>query len=169
MGESMKKCRRLARAVVVATAAQLAASNFALAATCATPAEKAAIDARVLQSELMVAALTCGENARYNAFVQKFQPELVSFGNTLRSYFSRAYGRRGETQLNRFVTRLANGATIRRTRYTMPQYCTSAVNLFNNVLAVDATGLRDYVGQTPFVQSSGIEGCPVQASREAAD
>jgi len=162
----MKKCRRLAQVALVVTAAQLAASNVALAATCASPAEKAAVDARVLQSELMVAALTCGENARYNAFVQKFQSELVGFGSSLRAYFARAYGKSGEHVMDQFVTRMANGATIRRTQFTMPQYCSSAVNLFNAVLAVDTAGLRDYVGQTPFVYQSGIESCPVQAARE---
>ena len=165
----MKKCRRLAKVAMVVTAAQFAAANVALASTCASPIEKAAVDARVLQSELMVAALTCGENARYNAFVQKFQSELVGFGNSLRAYFNRAYGKSGEHEMNRFVTRLANGATMRRTQYTMPQYCASAVNLFNAVLAVDKSGLRDYVAHTPFVRQSGIKSCSVQAADEAAN
>lgn len=164
----MKKCRRLAQVAVIATAAQFAASNVALAAACATPAEKAAVDTRVLQSELMVAALTCGQSDRYNAFVQKFEGELVRFGKTLRSYFARAYGKGGEHAMNRFVTRLANDATVRRTQYSMPQYCSASVNLFNSVLAVDTASLRDFAGQTPFVASSGIEGCPVQASRDSA-
>ncbi|HLF58090.1 MAG TPA: hypothetical protein VI732_00505 [Alphaproteobacteria bacterium] len=165
----MKKCRRLAQVALIATAAQLVASNIAVAATCASPAEKAALDARVLQSELMVAALTCGENARYNAFVQKFEPELVGFGKALRSYFARAYGKAGENELNQFVTRLANGATIRRTQFTMPQYCASAVNLFNSVLSVELSGLRDFAGQAPFASDSGIESCAVQAAREPAN
>lgn len=162
----MKKCRRLAQVALVVTAAQFAATDVALASTCASPAEKAAVDARVLQSELMVAALTCGENARYNVFVQKFQSELVGFGSALRAYFVRAYGKSGEYEMNQFVTRMANGATIRRTQFTMPEYCASAANLFNAVLAVDTAGLRDYAGQTPFVHQSGIDSCPVQAARE---
>ncbi len=165
----MKKCRRLARWALVATAAQFAVSNVALAATCASPVEKAALDARVLQSELMVAALTCGENARYNAFVDKFQPELVGLGQALRSYFSRAFGKSGEYQMDQFVTKLANDATIRRTQFTMPQYCADAVNLFNSVLSVERAALREYVSQIPFAGESGIESCPVQASRESSN
>jgi hypothetical protein len=163
----MKKYRRLARVALVAAAAQMAASNIALAATCASPAEKAALDARMLQSELMVAALTCGENARYNAFVQKFQPQLISYGKSLRDYFARAYGKGGESEMDAFVTRAANGATMHRTQYSMPQYCASAVTLFESVLAVDGNGLRDFAGQTPYARESGVESCSVQAARES--
>ncbi len=164
----MKKCRRLARWALVATAAQLAVSNVALAAACASPSEKAALDVRVLQSELMVAALTCGENARYNAFAQKYEPQLVALGESLRGYFARAYGKSGEYHMDQFVTRLANDATVRRTQFSMPQYCSNAVNLFNSVLAAQ-TELSEYINQTPFVGGSGIESCPVQASRDSSN
>lgn len=165
----MKTSRRLARWALVATAAQLAVTNIALAGTCASPSEKAALDVRVLQSELMVAALTCGENARYNAFVEKFHPQLVGFGQALKSYFARAFGTSGEYQMDHFVTRLANDATTRRTQFSMPQYCSNSVNLFNAVLGVDSGALGDYVTQTAFAGGSGIESCPVQASRDASN
>ncbi len=105
----MKKCRRLARVAVAVTALQFAASTV-WADTCASAAEKTAFDTRVLQSELMVAALSCGENARYNSFVQKFESELVANGNALRGYFARNYGKSGEDVLDRFITRIANNA-----------------------------------------------------------
>lgn len=157
---------RVARLVLVAAAAQFAIGNAAWAGTCASPNEKAAFDSRVLQNELMVAALTCGETARYNAFVQKFQPELVTHGKTLKSYFARTYGKSGEFELNRFMTRLANDATMRRTQMSMQEYCTSAVGLFNAATNVDQTALVTFASQTAFVGNSGIEACPVQAARE---
>ncbi|MCZ8149565.1 MAG: hypothetical protein O9325_17160, partial [Roseomonas sp.] len=47
----------------------------AIAQTCLQPAERTAFDVRALQSKLMVAALSCSQDAAYNAFVRKFQGE----------------------------------------------------------------------------------------------
>ena len=160
---------RVARLVLVAAAAQLAFGNAAWAGTCASPNEKAAFDSRVLQNELMVAALTCGESARYNAFVQKFQSELVVHGKTMKAYFARAYGGRGEHELNQFMTRLANAATMRRMQMSMHDYCTSAVALFNAATSVEQTQLVSFASQTTFVGNSGIESCAVQAARETSE
>ena len=160
------KRNRVARLVLVAAAAQLAAGNVAWAGTCASPIEKAAFDSRVLQNELMVAALTCGETARYNAFVTKFQPQLTAHGKTVKSYFARTYGKRGEHELNQFMTRLANAATMRRMQMSMQDYCSSAVGLFNAATAVEPTALVAFASQTTFVSNSGIQTCSVQAARE---
>lgn len=157
---------RVARLVLIAAAAQFAVGNAAWAGTCASPNEKAAFDSRVLQNELMVAALTCGENARYNVFVQKFQSELVSHGKTVKAYFARAYGKRGEHELNQFMTRLANAATMRRMQMSMQDYCTSAVGLFTAATTVEQASLVTFASQTPFASSTGIEACSVQAARE---
>jgi hypothetical protein len=62
---------RYARTFATAAAATLIfAETAAAAGTCSLPNEQAAIDARVLQSELMVGALSCGHQSQYNAFVR---------------------------------------------------------------------------------------------------
>jgi hypothetical protein len=160
------KPNRVARLVLVAAAVQLAAGNAAWAGICASPTEKAAFDSRVLQNELMVAALTCGEAARYNVFVTKFQPELTAHGKMVKSYFDRTYGKRGEHELNQFMTRLANAATMRRMQMSMHDYCVSAVGLFNAATSVEPTNLVAFASQTTFVSNSGIQSCAVQAARE---
>src|SRR5512135_3477620 len=161
----MKKCRRLARIAVAVTALQFAASTV-WADTCASAAEKTAFDTRVLQSELMVAALSCGENARYNNFVKKFESELVANGKALRGYFARNYGKSGEDLLDRFITRIANNAATRRMQQPMPQYCASAVTLFTSVLASDISGLHSLVSQPTFSEASGVSACTVEALRD---
>lgn len=160
---------RVARLVLVAAAAQLAFGNAAWAGTCASPNEKAAFDSRVLQNELMVAALTCGESARYNVFVQKFQSELVTHGKTVKAYFARAYGKHGEFELNQFMTRLANAATMRRMQMSMHDYCTSAIGLFTAATTVDQSALVTFASQTPFIGTTGIESCAVQAARDDSE
>ena len=96
-----------------------------------------------------------------------FNPQLVGFGQALKSYFARAFGKSGEYQMDQFVTRLANDATARRTQFSMPQYCSNSVNLFNSVLGTGSLG--DYVTQTAYAGGSGIESCSVQASRESSN
>ena len=163
------KSNRVARMVLAAAAVQLALGNAAWAGSCASPVEKAAFDSRILQNELMVAALTCGETARYNAFVNKFQPELVGHGKQVKAYFARNYGKRGEHELNQFMTRLANAATMRRTQMSMHEYCTSAVGLFNAATTVEPSALVTFASQTTFVSSSGIQPCSVQAAHDDSE
>ena len=112
-----------ARAAVSLTALLSLLSTQARAVdTCALPAEQAALDTSVLQSELVVAALSCGANSQYNGFVQKFESELVALGAAFRNYFARIYGPNGEDRMDQTVTRLANIAEV-RSMGLGPQYC----------------------------------------------
>src|SRR3954453_7476353 len=88
-------------------AAGLLASHLA-AAECNRPAEDAALDMASLKSTLMVIALTCHTQDRYNAFVNKYKSELGGQERAASSYFSRAYGRAGRARQDDYVTQLAN-------------------------------------------------------------
>jgi hypothetical protein len=156
---------RIARAAATVAAATLIfAETAAAAGTCSLPAEQAAIDARVLQSELMVGALTCGHKSQYNAFVQKFQSELIAHGDGLRHYFKRAYGGASEARLNEFVTRLANAASTRAMAAGTPAYCAQSAALFGQVLAASPATLRTIAHGLSFAGDSGIRSCAVQAA-----
>ena len=64
----------------------------------------------------MVAALSCGAReyrSKYNDFVVRFRPALRRNGRTLRAIFKRTYGAHGRRQLDTYVTRLANEASVR--------------------------------------------------------
>src|SRR5476649_780296 len=55
---------------------------------CLTPEEKTAFNTRVLQTELMVAGLSCPEHQQnYNDFVKKYKGELAKQSEGLQSYF----------------------------------------------------------------------------------
>ncbi len=75
---------------------------------CPTEAEKRAIEARILQTEITVGALICGWNDRYASFVNRFEPVLAGHGAALRGYFRRQYGASATARLDDFVTALAN-------------------------------------------------------------
>jgi hypothetical protein len=87
----------------------------------------------------MVAALACGEQRRYNAFVTTFRRELAAQASSLRRLFDRAYGSGGRRELNAFVTRLANDAATRSAG--SGGYCTETGKLLTEALA---TSPRDF-------------------------
>ena len=81
-----------------------------------SPKEKEAIAFRYLQTELMVAALSCGRQeyrSKYNTFVLRYRPAFRRNGRTLRTIFKRNYGNGGKRRLDAYVTRLANEASVR--------------------------------------------------------
>lgn len=84
--------------------------QLAQAGSC-TPAQTSAFAIKTLQTNLMVAALACGERAGYNAFISKFRPHLAPQGAALKAAFTSAYGNGGTRRLDAFVTGLANSAS----------------------------------------------------------
>ena len=126
----------------------------AAADVCETPRERRAIATRVFQTELMVAALACDERGRYNAFVRKFESDLVDRGQTLKTIFSRAHGNRATGQLTSFVTRLANEASL-RSLDTSEDFCAQAADMFGKVLIADR---KDFDELVEF-KSSSVDTC----------
>lgn len=108
--------------------------NDARALEISDPVERMAVRARVVQSEMMVAALSCGLRSQYNAVVVEFKSELVAHGHVLRSMFARTHGAGGQLALDRFVTKLANDASIRSNR-SRSAYCKGAERTFADVLS----------------------------------
>lgn len=158
--------RRPVRAVATtAIALTLFVSGPVQAATCTNPSESAAVQLRILQSELMVAALSCQAKPKYNAFVTKFEPVLVQSGKTLVNMFRRDHPGRSSAELNRFITKLANGASAHSINFGN-NYCTAAYTLFDVVLSLRPSELvefstqRTQMGQ-PYVPAS----CGVQEAR----
>jgi hypothetical protein len=100
---------RVALAGCVAAAAPVAYAKDV--ARCASVEEANAFQLRALQSQLMVAALSCNQQTAYNTFVEKFRPTLASAGRTMQGYYTR---NGGEAAMNRFVTSLANAAGLSR-------------------------------------------------------
>ncbi len=64
-----------------------------------------------LKSALMVAALSCGEQNRYDAFMTQFQPHILAEQHVMDAYFRRM-GRYGQSQEDAFVTLLANNQSV---------------------------------------------------------
>ena len=105
----------------------------------------------------MVAALTCKRRDDYNRFVAKFGNELVAKGKALKAVFKRLYGVKAEPNLNGYVTRLANEASLRSLR--TEGYCDNAGALFGKTMGMQPHMLAGYLAERPFSKSHGFHVC----------
>lgn len=145
--------------------AALAASASAIGAPrCARPDEVTAIQAAMIQQELMVAALTCNEVEHFNAFQTSFGPELRASDGHLERMFKRLYGRaRGEAEYHSFKTRLANHSSI-RSIHNNADYCHEASVVFGAALTPDKPSLTSFVAGVQVVEDSPVNSCQMRVA-----
>ena len=93
---------------VVSAISVLAAQPALAAQRCAAPSEQSMFEVQSLRSELMVLATGCHFDEKYNAFIRRYQSDLQANERAISAYFSKRYGRSGQTEHDRFVTDLAN-------------------------------------------------------------
>ena len=68
-----------------------------------------AFDIAGLKSKLMVTALTCNQQDRYNEFVLRFRGDLMAQERALQAYFARKFGGgRAQHEHDDYITSLAN-------------------------------------------------------------
>jgi len=137
------------------------------AGQCANRDARRALEVRVLQSELMVAALTCGQRQSYNAFVTSFKPFLKKQGANMRTFFVEQYGpSAGPGLLNRMVTRLANAASQRSLGQPNEQFCAQTAARFQSVLTADSQRLIQLARTSPTATDHGFKTCVEVAGAE---
>lgn len=130
------------------------------AAACVRKPEKEAFAVANLKSLLMVTAKTCQAEENYNAFITRYRTDLVRDEGTLRAYFGRAYGRRGQTEQDNFITELANAQSSHRVKYGQ-FYCPTNLGMFEEVMKLpNATELPNYAAGKPIQQALAIQDCP---------
>jgi hypothetical protein len=117
--------------VGVAAAALIATSAFATEISISEK-ERASLEMRLMQSELMVAALACSSSANYNAFVTQYKNELTAYGKTMQDLFKRVHGGNAFSQINSFVTRVANEASLKMAQNS--HFCEEAAQTFQTLL-----------------------------------
>ncbi len=81
---------------------------------------------------------------QYNAFINRFKPELNSDERVAKNYFSHRYGRTGQTQQDRYLTQLANGkADV--SQKDGSRFCDHNQDIFTEVMALkNGNELREY-------------------------
>jgi hypothetical protein len=148
-------------------AATLVAAPVADAfARCVNAKERTAMRVRVMQTELMVAALSCRAvpgrdfTGHYNTFIKSHGERLVGHARVLQSYFKAEYGAESRRQLDAFVTALANDASRRSMNSTT--FCDESVQLFQEVVSLDRNGLESWSDRRAAPHAVPFQSCAVE-------
>jgi hypothetical protein len=131
---------------------------------CLSPAERAAFDLQALRSELMVLATGCGDDQPYNAFIERYKPELMMNEHAISSYFREKFGRRGQQEHDHFVTDLANAQASIAGRLGS-EFCPRNGQIFHEAMALRSVDeLRPFAAGQALLPPS-LDICPVEVAQ----
>ncbi len=104
---------------------------------CMAPADRAAFDVQALRSEMMVLATGCATDSQYNAFITRYQSELQANERDISAWFKRKFGKRAQSEHDRFVTDLANAQSSAGTKLGS-DFCPHNAMIFQEVMALQS-------------------------------
>jgi len=149
----------LRRGLATLAACGLFLGTMPARAACSNAPAREAFDVQGLKSELMVTALSCNAQDRYNGFVSKFRPNLLDEDARLNGYFRTTYGRRAQTEHDDYITQLANVQSEGGLR-AGTIFCMQRVAMFDEVNALnDGADLAHYAEAKDIVQPALYETC----------
>lgn len=132
---------------------------------CRPSPEEEALHLRALKEEMMVGALSCDSRIGYSEFVRKFEKQLKVSGARMRAAFKN-HG--GESEMDRFNTKLANEAMRQHMEKGTPVFCADSKKLYDDVLALNGDALFDYAQKRPIPIVSPLRpSCPVAKTAAA--
>lgn len=168
--ERAKNCRRrvsvwgttvAAVAIFISSCAPIHAQQ-----ACVSPEEMSALEARILQTELMVAALTCKNHQLYNNFVRSHSVELQSMDLQLRNMFARISRSSKGDNLGQLVTRIANESAIRAAN-SRDAYCQEMDAVFDLSRAARPGQLASLTEAQPSNRRHNVQTCQAQVDPSA--
>ena len=137
----------------------LAAQQAHAQLECLQPHERSIVEVVALRSELMVLATGCHQDEHYNAFVRKYQGDLLGNEKAVGDVFKRIYGKRAQQEHDRFTTDLANGESSAGT-HLGTDFCARNSMLFSEVMALhSANDLPAYSAGKDLVPTT-LDVCP---------
>jgi hypothetical protein len=134
----------------LAAAGTLVCQQAAAQMQCLAPNEQAAFDIQALRSEVMVLATGCADDAQYNAFITRYQPELQANEREIDAWFKKKFGRRAQSEHDRFVTDLANAQSSAGTKLGS-DFCPHDGMIFQELMA-----LQDSAELPPFAAGQNL-------------
>ena len=137
----------------------LVGQNAVAAEPCTRPADRAAFDMEGLKSELMVTALSCNAQERYNAFITRYRSDLGVQERQLTAYFAREYGRTAQKAHDDYITNLANTQSGDGLK-AGTLFCARNVAMFDEVQALKGGAeIPDYVAGKDITQPVALADC----------
>ena len=155
---------RAAAAMAVVAICGADASRASAQGRCLTPPEKSAFEFRMLVTELMVAALTCrgvgGQDFSkpYATFVDRHQPAMQRHAAVFKEHFRRVHGGAATTQMDRYVTSLANEYS-RASMSGTGTFCTQQGPLFERASTVSQEEVDKFAAERAASHPIGIPVC----------
>ena len=129
------------------------------APACEFDADRTAFDIEGLKSQLMLTALACKRQDKYNAFMSRYKPEVADAEAGLAAYFKRSYGRQGQTQYDAYITNLADEQEKDGLK-AGTAYCENLEVMFDEVMSLHSSSeLHDFTNAKVIVQPIAFETC----------
>jgi hypothetical protein len=151
---------KMSRVVLVIAAAVLLAGPAVAAKKKEPPCVKdqllAAYQMRMLQTELVVGALSCKLTPRYNEFVTAYKSELMTAHRALLKHYRR------ESTLEDYKSRTANEAS-QRSLANITEFCLYTSALYDKLLGPERVKLSEFVGTEPVANHHGQDVCGTPA------
>jgi hypothetical protein len=155
---------KIARAVLlVAASALLVAPAFAAkkkkapkAPPCVKGKVLTSFQMRMMQTELVVGALSCKLTPRYNEFVTAYRPDLMGAHKVLMRQFGR------ESRLEDYKSKTANEAS-QRSLANITEFCLYTSALYDKLLGLEKVQLAAFVGTEPAASRHGQNACDAPA------
>ena len=136
-------------------------ASVAYADQCTRPVEKTAFNIAGLKSQLMVTAISCQLEDKYNAFILRYRTDLVVQEKALSGYFNRAYGRSAQKQHDDYITLLANAQSENGIK-AGTLFCSQNVAMLDEVMALkDGRDLPSYAATKVLMQPVTLVDCPL--------
>ena len=134
---------------------------------CAHPAERAAVAVSAPLSELQLVTLTCYTRDRYNALIPHLRPAFATKEKDLTAFFKRAYGKRSQTEHDKYITELANLQSEFALK-TGDRFCSINSSMFDQVMPLSTVEqLATYAERKPVQQALAIQECPAAPTPKA--
>lgn len=144
-------------------AAGLLGSQIASAA-CISPSDREALDVAGLKTNLMVVTLTCHTDTQYNAFINKYKPELINSDREVRAYFGQSASRLGQKRQDEFMTQVAN-AKADASQRDGTRFCAHNDEIFSEVMALkNGRELAQYAAGRATAMPAAYETCDKNAA-----
>ena len=150
----MKFSRAVLLVAVAAMAAgpAVAAKKKPAAPPCVKDKVLTAFQMRMLQTELVVGALSCKMTPRYNEFVTSYKSDLMTAHRALMKFFGR------ESRLEDYKSKTANESS-QRSLANITEFCLYSSSLYDKLLGPEKPNLTQFVALEPVANRHGQEVC----------
>jgi hypothetical protein len=151
----------------MADAARSKTSKAVPSNPCTYEGDRKAFDIEGLKSELMVTALVCKDQDRYNDFMGRYKPDLVVQERALGAYFKRVNGRASQKAYDDYISNLANVQEQDGLK-AGTAFCDNLPDLFDEVMALhNSDELDEFANSQAIVQPVAFQTCTTVAAPPA--